>query len=64
MTSVVDIIYYYKNDKKKLGSYPHFKENFNTLKYVLLGYCMNKLGCNNVNNFLIIPRYKDKIEIY
>jgi hypothetical protein len=26
-----------------LGSYQHFQEDFNALKYVLFGYCMNKL---------------------
>jgi hypothetical protein len=25
--------------KKNYGSSPHFQEDFNTLKYVLFGYC-------------------------
>jgi hypothetical protein len=29
--------------QKNYGSSPHFQEDSNALKYVLFGYCMNKL---------------------
>jgi hypothetical protein len=38
-----DSIYYYENNKKKEGFSPHFQEDSNALKYVLIEYYMNKL---------------------
>jgi hypothetical protein len=35
---------------KKYGPYPHFQEDSNTLKYVLFGYCMNKLWIFEVSS--------------
>jgi hypothetical protein len=36
--------------KKNYGSFPHFQEDSNALKYVLFGYCMNKLWIFEVWN--------------
>jgi hypothetical protein len=39
---IVDTSYYSWNGKKNYDSYLHLQEDSNVLKYVLLGYCINK----------------------
>ena len=46
---VVDTSYYSWNGKKTYDSYLHFQEDSNILKYVLLGYCINKFWISEVS---------------
>jgi hypothetical protein len=48
MNCARDTIYYYYNGKKNCVPYPHFKDDSNTVKYVLFGNCMNKLWISKV----------------